>query len=134
MKRQDLDKFIAENQLLQNCAQRSGIYAITIDNGVVYVGQSKNIYQRCSQHIYNIENAMFNNEQKYLLLLSAKLGGHKVDCRFIEYCDINELTQKENIYIEWLQPCLNIRTPKGDRDISKLKIEDVLNSNKYIFK
>lgn len=131
MKRDQLQKYIEDNQLLQTCHEYSGIYAITIDKGVVYVGQSKNVYQRCSQHIYNIENAMFNQEKKYLLLLSAKLGGHNIDCTYLEYCQQDLLTEKENFYIALLQPCLNILTPTGKNDISQLKIEDVLNKIKY---
>lgn len=131
MKREQLQEFIAENNLLTNCHKQSGIYAITIDGYIVYVGQSKNVYDRCSQHIYNIENAMFNKEKKYLLLLAAKLGGHNVDCEYLEYCDIDILTEKEDKYIEFCEPCLNILTPTGKNDISELKIEDVLNSRKY---
>lgn len=132
MKREQLQEFIAENNLLTNCHEQSGIYAITIDDGIVYVGQSKNVYQRCSQHIYNIENAMFNQEKKYLLLLSAKLGGHNIDCSYIEYCDQDILTEREDYYIEQLEPCLNILTPTGKQDISQLKIEDVLSNIKFV--
>ena len=133
MKRNQLQDFINDNGLLEQCKEKSGIYAITIDNGIVYVGQSKNIYQRCSGHIYNIENAMLNQEKKYLLLLSAKLGGHKVDCRPICHCSHSELTEMENRCIEQLEPCLNILTPAGKQDIGNLKIEDVLDKIKYRF-
>ena len=86
MKRTEINDFIKENNLLETCKESAGIYAITIDNYVAYIGQSKNIFQRCSQHIYNIENAGFNHEKKYELLLAAKLGGHKIDCHYLEYC------------------------------------------------
>lgn len=126
MKRDQIEEYIVDNGLLKDCLPQSGIYAITIDNIVVYIGQSKNVYQRCSQHIYNIENAALNKEQKYLLLLSAKLGGHKIDCMSLEYCNIESLNEKENFWIAGVKPCLNILTPYGKQDISKLKIEDVL--------
>lgn len=133
MKRENLQEFIKENSLLTFCPQVSGIYAITIDNGIVYVGQAKDVYSRCAQHIYNIENATFNNEKKYLLLLAAKLGGHRVDCMLIQSCPQDELTEWEDKYIEQINPCLNILTPSGKNDISELKIEDVLNNIKYVF-
>ena len=98
MKLEDLDKFIYEQDLLRDVEEKAGIYAITIDKRVVYVGQNKNIYQRCRSHIYNIFNAMYNKEKKYQLLLSAWLGGHRIDCFQLEYCDIDQLKEKEN---EW---------------------------------
>ena len=131
MKKEQLKQFIKENGLLKHCNSASGIYCITIDDGVVYVGQSKNILERCSQHIYRIENAVLIKEQKYLLLLSAKLGGHRVDCHYLEYCDNDILTEREDYFIDALEPCLNILTPSGKQDINGLKIEDVLASIKY---
>lgn len=128
MRYTEIEKFLKKNNLLESCEPKSGIYAITIDNRIVYVGQSKNIYQRCGQHIYNIQNAMFNQEQKYLLLLSAQLGGHSIDCISLEYVELDQLTDKEDEYIKLYKPCLNILTPDGKQDIYKLKIEDVLNN------
>lgn len=128
MKYTEVTKFITkENLLTNNILKSPGIYAITIDNYIVYIGQSKNVYERATQHIYNTENATFNKEQKYLLLLSAKLGGHKVDVLGLEYLDPEVLSETEDKYIEKYNPCLNILTPYGKQDISKLKIEDVLN-------
>ena len=135
MKYKELDSFIAENALLKTITNDvSGVYAITIDNYIVYVGQSKNLYRRCAQHIYNIENAMCNKEKKYLLLLSAKLGGHKVDCELIAEWDESELNECEDWFIEHANPCLNILTPHGKQEIKNLKIEDVLNALKHKIK
>lgn len=127
MKYNELDKFIDENNLLlDNVQEKPGIYAITIDNKVAYVGQSENVYNRCSRHIYNIENAMLNQEKKYLLLLSAKLGGHYVDCIGLAYGDEDELRIAEDHFINEYDPMLNIYKPKGKNDISELKIEELL--------
>ena len=131
MKRSELQEYIFDNGLLEDCKESSGIYTITIDRGVVYVGQSKNIYQRCSQHIYNIQNAILNKEKKYELLLAAQLGGHIVDCYYIEYCPQSELDEKESYWIGKLKPCLNILTPEGKQDINNLKIEDVLEKIRF---
>lgn len=127
MRLEDLDEFIDDWGLLLYCEQKPGIYCITVDRKIVYVGKSKNVYQRCRSHIYNIQNAMFNQEKKYLLLLSAFLGGHWVDCFPIQYCDVDCLTELEDRYIEEFNPKLNILTPTGKNDISKLKVEDLLN-------
>lgn len=100
MRLEDLDEFIDDWGLLLDCEPRAGIYCITVDMKIVYVGKSKNVQQRCRSHIYNIQNAMFNQEKKYLLLLSAFLGGHWVDCFPIQYCDIDCLSELEDRYIE----------------------------------
>ena len=132
VKRTEINDFIRENNLLETCKESAGIYAITIDNYVAYIGQSKNIFQRCSQHIYNIENAGFNHEKKYELLLAAKLGGSKVDCHFLEYCGETELTEREDYWIEFIMPPLNILTPLGKQDISKMRITELFYKCKWL--
>lgn len=126
MRLEDLDDFIDEHSLLLYCKQKPGIYCIAVDMKIVYIGKSKNVYQRCRSHIYNIQNAMFNQEKKYLLLLSAFLGGHLVDCFPIQYCDIDCLSELEDRYIDEYNPKLNILTPTGKNDISGMKIEQLL--------
>lgn len=54
MKRSELDDFIKENELMTIMPNQSGIYAITIDERIAYIGQSKKMYDRCRTHIYNI--------------------------------------------------------------------------------
>ena len=132
MKYKDIDKFILDNGLLQLVpTKRSGIYCITIDDYIAYVGQSRDLRQRCSQHIYNIENAMCNQEKKYLLLLSAKLGGHKIDCETLAICPEDQLNELEDWFVERTNPCLYILTPHGKQDIKDLKIENVLERLEY---
>lgn len=126
MKYNEIEKYIKSNGLLKQVEPKSGIYAITIDRQIVYVGMSKNIYTRCGQHIYHTQNAMLNKEKKYLLLLAAQLGGHDIDCIGLEYCPEDELREREDRWIELESPILNIVTPSGKNDISELKIWDVL--------
>lgn len=126
MRRADLEEFIQQNNLLTEVEHKPGIYAITIDGKIAYVGQSKNMYERCGQHIYNIQNAMLNEEKKYELLLAAKLGGHTVDCCPIAYCEQKELSKKEAEAITKFAPALNIATPTGINDISELTIEELM--------
>lgn len=126
MKRTEIEDYVAANKLLRGVDEKPGVYAITVDRQIVYVGMGKNLYQRCCQHIYNTQNAMLNQEHKYLLLLSAQLGGHQIDCIPLEYCDIELLRDTESWWIENEQPILNILTSTGKQDIIKLKIEDLL--------
>lgn len=41
MRLEDLDEFIDDWGLLLDCEQRAGIYCITVDMKIVYVGKSK---------------------------------------------------------------------------------------------
>jgi hypothetical protein len=75
---------------------------------------------------------MLNEEHKYILLLSAKLGGHKIDCIPIEYCDVELLRARETANITELQPLLNIAIPGERKDITDLKIDDLLETIKKI--
>lgn len=126
MRYSELDYYIAKNKLLKEVPKEAGIYAITVDDCIVYVGMSKDMRQRCSQHIYNTQNAMLNEEHKYLLLLAANLGGHKIDCMVLEFCDEEYLRKREAEYISLLEPILNIAMPGSRKDISDLKIDDLL--------
>lgn len=127
MKYTEIETYVKDNRLLEFCSKQSGIYAIIVDNVIVYIGQAKNIYQRGCQHIYNTQNAMLNQEKKYLLLLAAQLGGHNIDCFPLEFCDEDMLRLRENYWIESEKPILNILTPSGKQEIDNLKIEDLLN-------
>lgn len=126
MKQSEVEQFISENNLLKDLRSSSGIYAITIDKRIVYVGQSINVRQRCMNHIYLIENAYFSKEKKYRLLLSAKLGGHDIDCIDLVYCAPTELDSMEDYFIEMYKPPLNILTPHGKNKVNDLMIEDLL--------
>lgn len=126
MKLCELDDFIENNELMTAMPYQSGIYAITIDERIAYIGQSKDMYSRCRTHIYNIQNAAFQGvDKKYKLLLAAQMGGHKVDCMPLITCDNDELAEQEDRYIERFMPPLNILTPLGKQDINNLTIFDL---------
>jgi len=46
VKRTEINDFIRENNLLETCKESAGIYAITIDNYVAYIGQSKKYFSK----------------------------------------------------------------------------------------
>lgn len=128
MKYTEIDKFVKENKLLEEVEEKSGIYAITIDGYIVYIGKSVNIRDRCKQHIYKTQNAMLIKEKKYLLLLAAKLGGHNIDCIPIKYVEAEQLDKYEVMYIKSLVPQLNIQ---HNHRIDDLLIEQVINGLRY---
>ena len=126
MKLVEVETYVKENNLLQDLRSSSGIYAITIDNRIAYVGKSVDVRQRCITHIYNVENGYYSKEKKYSLLLSARLGGHTIDCIPLCYCAPHELDSMEDYFIEQYKPPLNILTPYGKNKIKDLMIEDLL--------
>ena len=127
MRWKDIDEYIQNNKLLQSIPElTSGVYCITIDTVVVYIGMSKDVKQRCKEHIYNIENAILNGEQKYKLLLAAKLGGHDIGYYLVERSENNKKHEREVYYITTYHPILNIQN-NGVYSIDDLKIEDVIN-------
>lgn len=73
---------------------------------------------------------MLGDDYKYKLMLSAKLGGHKVRYKVLEYCKSTELKVKEDYYINECKPCLNVITPYGVQNIEFLKVEHLFTDEK----
>ena len=84
----------------------TGIYAITVNSSIVYIGQAKDVYQRINQHRFNIFNQKQGKENKYEILQSA---AQKFQIKFylVIECDGLQLNQKELELIKMLKPCLN---------------------------
>lgn len=76
-----------------------GIYKITNKvNGKVYIGQSRDIYERWEYHLYNIN---YERYQKILLYKAfKKYGVDAFSFEVVEECDEKELNDKEMYYIE----------------------------------
>ena len=105
MKLQSAKEHIKANGICAGIKNSSGIYAITIDDYVVYIGQAKNLESRTRGHIRHIINGHKRN--KYVLLNSARLLGHKINCCVVEECDAGRLNDLETTYINKYCPPLN---------------------------
>ena len=75
---------------------KSGIYSISIDDRVVYIGQSANLYNRAISHCHNILNSQ---ELWYPLIKSFLERGHKISFNVLESVNPKNLKQKEKDYI-----------------------------------
>lgn len=75
---------------------KSGIYSISIDNRVVYIGQSADLYSRAISHRHNILNSQ---ELWYPLVKSFLERGHKISFNVLESVNPKKLKQKEKDYI-----------------------------------
>lgn len=92
-----------------------GIYYLTIDDFIVYIGQSNNIKRRIVEHISGVVSVK-NQEKKYIYLRAARRRGKHIIFHLLERCDgctEEELNQKEREYIEFFKPPLNTMYNKG---------------------
>lgn len=83
---------------------KSGIYSISIDGRVVYIGQSADLHSRAISHRYNILNSQ---ELWYPLMKSFLERGHEISFNIIESVNPKNLKTKEKDYIFLYQPLFN---------------------------
>lgn len=83
---------------------KSGIYSISIDGRVVYIGQSADLHSRAISHRYNILNSQ---ELWYPLMKSFLERGHEISFNVIESVNPRNLKSKEKDYIFLYQPLFN---------------------------
>jgi len=80
----------------------SGIYCIeNLENGMRYVGASKNIDKRFSNHFYKLK--IGHHENMYLQEDWNRLSNENFSFYLIEECDIQNLNNLEMFYIENLK-------------------------------
>ena len=76
----------------------SGIYKITnTTNKKIYIGSSVNILNRKYKHFWMLNKGIHNNE--YLQKSYNKYGKDVFIFEVVEYCEPNELIEKENKFI-----------------------------------
>jgi hypothetical protein len=92
-----VSEHIKKNGLCKGIDDKSGIYAIIIDNKVVYVGQAQNILKRVKRHYWHMINIPVRH--KYYLLKQAIANNIVVDCVTLKNCLASELNKKEKEYI-----------------------------------
>lgn len=95
-----------------------GIYKITCTkNGKRYIGQSNDIKRRFNQHKTNEENS-------YLRADMEKFGLDDFIFEILEECAVEELTAREDFYLDTLKPEYNIKAAGNrlpEESIEKLR-------------
>lgn len=91
---------------------KSGIYKIlNITNGKFYIGSSKNLDER-----WRIHKVDLNRNQHYNRHLQAswnKYGSDKFKFEVIEYCELLILLEREQHYLNTLNPQYNLSPTAG---------------------
>ncbi len=97
--------------------EHPGIYCITVDGKIVYVGKSTNMLKRIAAHYANTQ---MESEKKYRILSEVRRKGHNIGFDVLYYAkstDVsslyNELGEKEGVFIRKYQPILNTQIPKA---------------------
>lgn len=86
---------------------KSGIYKIiNIINNKIYVGSSINMYQRIHHHVSELKRQ--KHCSPYLQKVFNKYKLENLNFEIIEYCDKEDLINREQYYIDNLKPDYNI--------------------------
>ena len=96
--------------------QHAGIYKITIDGILVYIGKSTNMLYRLAEHYVAFK---ISEAHKYRILAEAKQRGHKINFDVMYYAKSKgkaeieeEIGRTEGEYIRKYRPPLNTQIPK----------------------
>lgn len=106
---------------------KSGIYGIYCDERLVYIGKSTDLLKRFIAHKANtfcVESPEYNS-RKYIELRGAVLKGHSISLKPLEYCDKEDLSAREDFYIDHYQPALNTIIPGGYGKHTRKPIESI---------
>lgn len=101
--------FIWNKQILKQLPHENGVYAFCKDETILYIGQSKNLYDRIYNHHYSENNSSLLSNLRELL---AKLDINDID-GYIESCCVRIVkleigrAELEDLAIYTLKPILN---------------------------
>lgn len=91
--------------------EKYGVYSISIDDVLVYVGKSENMLVRIATHIDEIERSQ-PRCNKYKVLKEAKQRGYKINFDVL-YAG-GDIGVQEGKWIRELRPPLNYQIPKEE--------------------
>ena len=96
--------------------EHAGIYKISIDGIIAYIGKSDNMLWRFAQHYAAFR---YPKTHKYKIFAEAKRKGHSVKYDVLYYANskyrkaiIEEIGEAEGQFIRALRPPLNYQIPK----------------------
>lgn len=125
--------------------QRAGLYSISIEDKLVYIGKSRNMLKRLSAHMANTE---FDKAHKYQILRQARDRGLRIQFNPIYYSQAiteqmidDDIGYKEAEEIRRHLPPLNYQLPLLDNyhrfEVNKrantIQLSDILNQPLFYF-
>lgn len=103
---------IEKIRILRENKGKSGIYCwVNKVNGSKYVGSSNNIYRRLLQY-FNTEY-LLKHDNMVICRALLKHGYSNFDLEILEYCDNKDVIEREQYYIDLLNPEYNILKKAG---------------------
>jgi predicted GIY-YIG superfamily endonuclease len=84
-----------------------GVYKISSNNLVLYVGQSKQLNGRIDKHKHHIKNPNSKGIKQKKLYDTINTQYPNYTISIIEECSVDKLIERENYWINELKPILN---------------------------
>ena len=110
--------YLRTNKELLDKYEHAGIYSISIDDKLVYIGKSHNMLKLIAQHIVEINR---EKGKKYIILAENKRLGHSINFDVMYYATnseydaiTEEIGEKEGELIREFMPMLNTHIPDKD--------------------
>lgn len=102
-------------KILKENSKKSGIYRfINLSSNKSYIGSSKYLSIRFLQY-YNIIFLAKHSKSSLIYKALLKYGFSKFSLEILEYCDPSILLEREQYYIDLLQPEYNLLKTAGSR-------------------
>ena len=102
-----------KEKILKDNKEKAGIYCWTnIESGKRYVGSSIKLYRRFTEY-YNIKWVLRTAQSSLICKALLKYGYSKFKVEILEYCDPSVVIEREQYYIDLLQPEYNILKVAG---------------------
>jgi hypothetical protein len=116
-----LDSKLSSNAIsfknIKNFPQTNGIYLVSLDNSIIYVGKAdvQKINKRCNQYVNNSSGGTLRKKIEKVKLCNSEDAisyiKDNLSARFIEITDIDKIPTIEEIAIWAYQPKLNVVKP-----------------------
>lgn len=107
---QEVNDYLKENHLLESLCGRGGVYAITVDNHIAYIGSSTDMFRTGKNIIRDvIYNTHFTlGEEVNISFLSALMkDGHIIDVMYLDDAYEHEKSEWAQLWINDIKPPLN---------------------------
>lgn len=127
-----IEEALRETAGVEEKYKGAGCYSISIDDKLVYIGSSSDLFRRLVEHLYNIDFPQESTgKHKYEIIQQAYLEGHDINFDVIyRAIDKRDALTKEKELIRVSQPPLNTITYSGKRNeiARKGSLEEVLSA------